>query len=187
MSVFGTSANVTDTTGPSPLALTHSSLKHPKKKKKPFSIAPFYTIHFVEIRGRARRDGVKEMFVNIMCTAGGARRGGGCMLNRPRPPSEPIKRAVRKRENVSGLGGAQTPGTKTHSAAHFQPAFISAVSPLPRLPQAGSWLCMWIHLNQSTASACLPLLLSFPVFLPPSPLQSKQIKAPVILQQMCRY
>lgn len=85
------------------------------------------------------------------------------MLSRPRPPSKPIRRTVRRSENVSG-------GLRHLALRLIQPLTSRPLSsppyPLPRLPQVDSGLCMRIHLNQSTASVCLPLLLSFPAFFP---------------------
>lgn len=120
MDTFATSADVTNAAGPSRSAASSPSTPFPL-----LSIAPFYTTHFVEIRGRARRDRVKGMFVNIMCTPGGARR----RLHAKRAPAAVKANQEGCEKERKRVGGAQTPGTKTHSAARFQPAFISAVSP----------------------------------------------------------
>lgn len=166
MNALCTFANITHADQPRPL-----QPPAPAKKKKGISIAPFfYTIYFVEIRGRARRDRVKEMFVNIMCTAGGARR----RLHAKQAPASVKANQEDCEKERKRVGGAQTPGTKTHSAAHFQAAFISAVSP-PTAPSSRLW-ALHADSSESIYSLCLsPTPALFPCFFspPPPPLSSR--------------
>lgn len=92
------------------------------------------------------------------------------MLSRPRPASKPISRAVRKTEDVSG-GFRQAPGTKTHSAARFQPAFISAVP-----PPSSRLLALHVDSSKSIYSLCLSPTLAFSPRLLSLPLSSRNNK-----------